>query len=157
MVLKSLCFRVTFANWVVVIICFGMSVEVQRVCNGIEIDLFFYICANWVVVIICLGMPVEVHGVCNGIEIAPITILFRTFCLALTHAVRVKMFRNRIEICVSWGLPLFILVELIWTLCYGGSGIQCTCTKPIPPSPPQTPPNVRGLAAAPCRSLLVLY
>ena len=70
------------------------------------------------------------------LKLHPRTILFRTVCLALAHAVQVKMFRNRIEICVSWGLPLFILVELIWTLCYSGSGIHCTCTKQIPPSPP---------------------
>ena len=34
------CFLFTVANWVVVIICFGMSVEAHRVCNEIRITVF---------------------------------------------------------------------------------------------------------------------
>ena len=83
------------------IICVGMPVEVHRVGNGIEIAVFSDYFCEVSGGIVRSGMSLQVHRVCNGIEIASTTLLLRTFCPALTHAVRIKMFRNRIEICVS--------------------------------------------------------
>ena len=124
-----------------VIICLGMSVEVNRVCHDGEIALFtrtVSIFLSFFDASPCLNTLANAHRfdlsvflrrepvLDHACERTPTTnkssrpraiadvfvavhlrvwigfaILFRTFCLALTHAVRVKMFRNRIEICVS--------------------------------------------------------
>jgi hypothetical protein len=48
--------------------CLGMPVEVNRVCNDVEMAVFSCYFCEMSVGIFCLGMSVEVNRVCNDVE-----------------------------------------------------------------------------------------